>query len=125
MPREFEVVLRRVWSSASTVSKLDELERLSASAGLPENWRLRAMSLISALYAREGRAAEAVASYRKLFADFRDTITENPRPSYLQLTLAYGESLLQAAEVGGVSPDRSLLVAARWVRCVGGRRMGT
>lgn len=32
MPREFEVVLRRVWSSASTASKLDELERLKSEA---------------------------------------------------------------------------------------------
>ena len=102
MPRDFEAVLRFVWSAAPTDSKLDELERLSTSTGLAEHWRLHASSLIPALHAREGRAVEAAASYRKLFADFRNTITENPRPSYLQLTLAFGESLLLAAESRGL-----------------------
>lgn len=95
MPRDFEDALRLAWSAAPAQRKLEVLRGLGASTGLAEHWRLRVSSLIAALHAKEGRPADAASSYRKLFADFRNSVTENTRPSYLQLTLAYGESLLR------------------------------
>jgi signal transduction histidine kinase len=95
-PAEYEAARQAALRGVPLPEKLAALDEVRRSPAMAAAWRLRAASAAAALYAREGRFAEAAEAYRLLFEEFSAVLPETTSPSYLQLVLARGRCLVQA-----------------------------